>query len=63
VWWFTSVIPTLRRLRQEDGKFKDSLEYLPRPCLKKSKSKENKKCIPRMRIKFPSTSSGMQKWR
>jgi hypothetical protein len=26
-WWYTSVIPTVRRLRQEDYKFKASLGY------------------------------------
>jgi hypothetical protein len=29
------VIPALRRLRQEDCKFKVSLAYIVRPCLKK----------------------------
>jgi hypothetical protein len=31
-----SVIPALRRLRKEDCKFKASLDYLVRPCLKKT---------------------------
>jgi hypothetical protein len=35
VWWFTSIIPALWRLRQEDRKFKASLGYLERLCLKK----------------------------
>jgi hypothetical protein len=30
-----SVIPALRRLRKEDGKFKASLSYIIIPCLKK----------------------------
>jgi hypothetical protein len=29
------VIPTLRRLRQEDTKFKITLGYIARPCLKR----------------------------
>jgi hypothetical protein len=34
VWWHRSIIPALGRLRQEDGKFKTSLGYIVRPCLK-----------------------------
>jgi hypothetical protein len=36
-WWFTPVIPGLGRLKQEDHKFKVSLDYKVRPCLKKEK--------------------------
>jgi hypothetical protein len=32
-WWY--IIPALRKLRQEDGKFKASLSYIVRPWLKK----------------------------
>jgi hypothetical protein len=31
----TPLIPTLRRLRQEDAKFQANLGYRGRPCLKK----------------------------
>jgi hypothetical protein len=34
VWWHTSVIPALRRLKQEDVKFKAYLNYIVRLCLK-----------------------------
>jgi hypothetical protein len=36
-WYYTSVFPVLRRLRQEDHKFKDNLNYIVSlmPCLKK----------------------------
>jgi hypothetical protein len=30
-WWYTSVIPALRRLKQEDHEFKTSLGYIGRP--------------------------------
>jgi hypothetical protein len=34
-WWYTPVIPELRKARQEDFKVKDSLGYIMRSCLKK----------------------------
>jgi hypothetical protein len=35
VWWYIPVIPAIRRLRWENPKFKPSLGYIVRPCLKK----------------------------
>jgi hypothetical protein len=35
VWWYTSVIPALRKLRQEDHEFRASLGYMVRPSVKK----------------------------
>jgi hypothetical protein len=37
VSWHRSVIAALRRLRQEDDEFKDSLNYIARLSLKKKK--------------------------
>jgi hypothetical protein len=34
-WWYTPLIPVLRRQKQEDHEFKISLGYLVRPSLKK----------------------------
>jgi hypothetical protein len=34
-WWYMPIIPELRKLRQEDGKFKASLSNIARPYLKK----------------------------
>jgi hypothetical protein len=38
VWWYTGIISALGRLRQNDCKFKASLAYLGRPCLKKKRA-------------------------
>jgi hypothetical protein len=35
VWWLTTVIPVLERLREEDRGFEASLDYIARPCLRK----------------------------
>jgi hypothetical protein len=42
VWWYTSIIPAVRRLRQEDLEFKASLGYTAKPCLKKENKKKRK---------------------
>jgi hypothetical protein len=41
VWWCISVIPALRRERQEEPNFQASLSYTARLCLKKLIIKEN----------------------
>jgi hypothetical protein len=33
-WWYTSLIPALGKLRQEDVEFKASLYYIVRACRK-----------------------------
>jgi hypothetical protein len=40
VWWFTPVIPALRRLRQDNHEFKVILGYVTRSCLKKEEEEE-----------------------
>jgi hypothetical protein len=37
VWWYTNVIPVLKRLRQEDPEFKTNLGYIARPFLNNPK--------------------------
>jgi hypothetical protein len=39
--WYTTVVPTLRRLRQEYGEFKASLGYTVKPYLKKKRKSRN----------------------
>jgi hypothetical protein len=40
-WWYTPVIPKLRRLRQEDSEFKASLGYIR--SLKKKKKRNRRR--------------------
>jgi hypothetical protein len=37
-WWYTPVIQALRRGKEADRKFKTSLDYIVRPCLKQNKT-------------------------
>jgi hypothetical protein len=39
-WWHTPVIPTVKRLKQENHEFQTSLGYKARPGLKKTMKKE-----------------------
>jgi hypothetical protein len=43
VWCFMSIIPALRRLRQENHEFKVSLDYIVRPCPPPTKKKRNQR--------------------
>jgi hypothetical protein len=42
-WWYTTIIPALRSLRQEDHEFEVGLGYIARPFLKKTQAKLKKK--------------------
>jgi hypothetical protein len=46
VGWHSSVIPALRRLRQEEGKFETSLGHIVRLCLKKNPGVAGHACTP-----------------
>lgn len=46
VWWYTTTIPELRRLKEESDKFKASLSYLERPCLNTHTHFKKKKGAP-----------------
>jgi hypothetical protein len=37
------ITPALRKLRQDGHKFKTSLGYIARPCLKRNKEEKRKK--------------------
>lgn len=43
VWWCIHVIPALRRLKQEKGKFKVSQGYIVRPSSRTNEPKASKK--------------------
>jgi hypothetical protein len=43
VWWFTSAIPVLGRLRQENQELQASLGYLERLSPKSKNKQKNKK--------------------
>jgi hypothetical protein len=47
----TAEIPALQRLRQEDPKFKVSLVYIVRPCLKKKQTNVKLKMDQRSKFK------------
>jgi hypothetical protein len=40
MWWYIPVILAIRRLRQEDYKFKASLGYTGRTCVKTNKQQK-----------------------
>jgi hypothetical protein len=54
-WWYTPLIPALRRLRQADfcirgqpglqSEFQNSQGYTEKPCLEKNKKTKNKKFL------------------
>jgi hypothetical protein len=43
MWWHIPIIPTLRRLTQEDLEFDSSLGYIVRSCLKRKRRWEGNK--------------------
>jgi hypothetical protein len=43
VWWYTPVVPALRKLKQEEQKFEASLGYISLSQKKKKKKKREKK--------------------
>jgi hypothetical protein len=46
-----TIIPALRRLRQEDGEIEANLGCIVRPCLRKSKIKKEGRKNERLRLK------------
>jgi hypothetical protein len=53
------VIPALGRLRQEDGKFKDRLGYVVRPCLsvKKRRNIDRNVLLAALFVTVPSSKA------
>jgi hypothetical protein len=51
VWWYTSVTPVLRRLKQEIPEFEASLRYVSRN--KKKKKKKRRVHPPQASKKLP----------
>jgi hypothetical protein len=43
VWQSMPVVPAFQRLRQENRKFRASLSYIAKPCVKREKAKQNNK--------------------
>jgi hypothetical protein len=50
----------LRKLRQEDGEFEDSLDYTARPCQKKKRKKEKERKDPSHDSKREQRHCGMR---
>jgi hypothetical protein len=39
-WWYTPIIPALRRLRKEAPEFEASMSYTGRPCLQQTNKQQ-----------------------
>lgn len=50
VWWCIHVIPALRRLKQEKGKFKVSQGYIVRPISRTNEQKSKQEAKERLKI-------------
>jgi hypothetical protein len=42
MWWYLTVNPALKKQRQKDHDFEACVDYLVRPCLKKTKNQLTK---------------------
>jgi hypothetical protein len=56
VWWYMPVIPTFKRLRQEDQEFEANLSLIGRPYFKQNKTKQQ------YNAQFKNTDSGQVEW-